>query len=124
MEPANPPRTETEQPPKPDIYTSLDKSRGQIRLLHLLPGDVDDEICCTLEVVSLDDVPDYEALSYVWGSPNQLTHIKFDGHTFQVRKNLRRALTGIRRVYSERVVWVDALCINQDDMAERGCESF
>jgi len=53
------------------IYTRIDPSRKEVRVISLQPGKWDDEIRCLLHVVSLDDELDYAALSYVWGDPAQ-----------------------------------------------------
>lgn len=51
-------------------YTPL-QNTNDIRLLILDPGlPSDDHVSCSLSVVSLDDQPEYEALSYAWGDPN------------------------------------------------------
>jgi len=74
---------------------------------------------------------DYEALSYVWGSPMQrleTVHVEANdrsanciqtGRTLQIRLNLWQALQHLRFQSRPRVLWVDALCINQDDIQER-----
>jgi hypothetical protein len=52
-----------------DLYTPINGERREIRIVHLQSGKWADEIECTLEIVSLDDSPDYLTLSYVWGDP-------------------------------------------------------
>jgi hypothetical protein len=49
------------------IHLPLDPKLSQIRSLSLFPGEFDDPIGAALHTVSLDDSPQYEALSYVWG---------------------------------------------------------
>ena len=49
-------------------YTKLDVQRREIRLCTLLPGTFDEPVACNLNVVSLDDKPEYESLSYAWGA--------------------------------------------------------
>ena len=121
-------------------YSSLDESKRQIRLLHLLPaaeggnsarngqgnftGTVTNheaEIRCTFSVVSLDDHVGYEALSYVWGDTDNMQNICLYGHPFKVTKNLHAALLHMRTA-GERILWADALCINQADINERGSQ--
>ena len=50
-------------------YNELDVLRREIRLCTLLPGSFDEPVACTLSIVSLDDKPEYESLSYAWSSP-------------------------------------------------------
>lgn len=98
--------------------------RGQIRLLRLIPhNDNKSPIECTLFLYTLNSENRrshlYEALSYTWGSP-ELTHsISVDGDFFPVAANLYRALERLRDAVLERILWIDAICINQADDAEK-----
>ncbi|KAK3361634.1 heterokaryon incompatibility protein-domain-containing protein [Lasiosphaeria ovina] len=62
----------------------------------------------------------YEALSYTWGDPHQRRSISIDGRSSLVTANLHAALVSLRDGLLERIVWVDAICINQDDNQEKG----
>ena len=68
----------------------------------------------------------YEALSYVWGSPDDTWSVSvLDGDTassLQVRSNLLSALQSLRSRTESRLLWIDALCINQDDVEERNMQ--
>jgi hypothetical protein len=110
-------------------YTRLDHSRRQIRLLHLHPPDVSDtedihgisapdKIQCTFSLASLHDEPYYEALSYVWGTSETTASVLLHGHCAPVTQNLETILRHLRRD-KERILWIDALCINQSDVDER-----
>ncbi|KAF9739538.1 heterokaryon incompatibility protein [Paraphaeosphaeria minitans] len=102
------------------VYAPLNSSLDEIRLLRLLPGSDEDRLRCTLSIVSLDDRPHYEALSYVWGDDLEDTFpISLGGHTVQIRRNLHSALRGIRYLDCERILWIDALCIDQENVEER-----
>jgi hypothetical protein len=101
------------------VYSTLDSAAKQVRLLHLHPGSNDDKVSCTLRVVSLDDKPEYEALSYVWGDASDTVDINVQKEPKPVTKNLCAALMKLRFEAEERVLWVDALCINQLDIPER-----
>ena len=48
-------------------YNGLEALRREIRLCTLLPGPFEEPVACILSVVSLDDKPEYESLSYAWG---------------------------------------------------------
>jgi len=111
------------------LYQSL--AHGQIRLLRLLPGSGSDPLACYLETVPLRVPCDirYEALSYVWGDANEahniaLTHPPPDNtddnmHEFGIRANLRDALLSLRPKHASRLLWIDAICINQNDVSGR-----
>ena len=93
---------------------------GEIRLLVLEPGQGDEEIQCYLVHAPLAWRTHYEALSYTWGDQNIRDPIICAGERISVTSNLRSALKSIRCNDRPRVLWVDALCINQNDMVERG----
>jgi hypothetical protein len=61
----------------------------------------------------------YEALSYVWGDPTGRLPIMIHGHSFHVTVNLHTALLRLRNHAMQRVLWIDAICINQDDQEEK-----
>ncbi|KAI0969369.1 heterokaryon incompatibility protein-domain-containing protein [Xylaria arbuscula] len=94
-----------------------------IRLLELLPGDPADDIHCLLTPHTLQaDMEKYEALSYCWGSPAATKLIYLDGNVLDVTVNLRSALRHLRLTNSSRMLWVDAICINQCNIKERSSQ--
>ncbi|EJT76052.1 hypothetical protein GGTG_05976 [Gaeumannomyces tritici R3-111a-1] len=98
--------------------------KGSVRLLQLLPHqDQNSRIECRLITCSMLDsgrTHPYEALSYVWGSEKNKLSIYIDGVEQSVRANLHHALSHLRDCFVERVLWIDAICINQDDNEEKG----
>lgn len=62
---------------------------------------------------------DFYALSYVWGDPAAVCDIAINGTTTKIGANLYAALQSIQRNTKFRVIWADALCINQRDNAEK-----
>lgn len=102
------------------FYASLSGHEFQIRLLHLQPSfHRNTRIECRLEQTSLDSETKYEALSYVWGPPGNEYTISVDNRETWVRPNLFNALQELRSKFSVRTLWIDALCINQNDDTER-----
>ncbi|KAH7389218.1 heterokaryon incompatibility protein-domain-containing protein [Cadophora sp. MPI-SDFR-AT-0126] len=109
----------------PYPYKPLDRIRNEIRLPRKSkPSKVDGQVNCTLSHASLDEKPQYEALSYTWcdesGDAGLNKTIIVDGHVISVTKNLEAA--SLRQLFTgedERTLWVDALCINQADVPER-----
>lgn len=105
-------------------YRPLDPGSKQIRLLELHSGTGRQIIECHLEHVSLEDNPEFAALSYVWGDPTDPGTILLHGEEFSVTKNLHAALQSIRSQTPDGKsrLWVDAVCINQKDVAERSSQ--
>lgn len=103
----------------PSAYQQLDLRNRQIRIIRLLHGGLNDQIRCSLYTAYLDDRPFYEALSYVWGDSQVCQTIIVDGKVTDVTTNLWYALRRLRRRFSDRHIWVDALCINQEDKTEK-----
>ena len=103
-------------------YSSLNGLSFQFRLLDLSPGRWHDQLRGKLRIVSLDRKPPFEALSYTWGSPatGGKTIAIDNDHHLPITENLFVALRRLRSVIVQRTVWVDAICINQDDLAEQG----
>ena len=104
-------------------YTSLDPAKSDIRLISLFPGKDSALVCCRIEHVSFNDNPSYEALSYTWGATGQaVDNIKVDGLPFTVTPSLEIALRHLRSQQETRILWIDALCINQLDVEERSLQ--
>lgn len=126
--------TMDQQPPDTQRYHPL--PADTIRLLSLLPSsEPTAQISCTLRQQSLPEPspsapqhsdqsspPAYEALSYVWGTEAPAHSILVDGHAILVRTNLFDALLALRLHDTPRKLWVDSICINQDDIAERNAQ--
>ncbi|KAJ4420828.1 hypothetical protein N0V82_004123 [Gnomoniopsis sp. IMI 355080] len=96
-----------------------------VRILQLHPGRYSDAIFVTLEVCNLDEIDDqYEALSYVWGVPAiDGVQINCGGRflsPYGGGKNLEAALRALRSTRQTRRIWVDAICIDQNNDLEKG----
>jgi heterokaryon incompatibility protein (HET) len=110
---------------QPYRYTPLPES-GTIRLLRLLPQiNEDAPIECLLFDFALDSFDQgthlYDALSYVWGASDKPLKVTVNNmYHLPVTVNLHSALLHLRDRYFERVLWIDAICINQESLAERG----
>ncbi|CAN9175100.1 unnamed protein product [Alternaria alternata] len=104
------------------MYTPLDEDLNQIRILQLNAASDDTHfIECHISIASLDDPAlEYEALSYVWGDRNNDQMIVLEGRLRRVTANLFRALQYLRHADRPRTLWVDAICIDQEDTDERG----
>ncbi|KAF2787649.1 HET-domain-containing protein, partial [Melanomma pulvis-pyrius CBS 109.77] len=78
-------------------------------------------IHCCLEKCSLVEKPSYRALSYCWGDPMDTRAITVNDQIVKVTTNLEAALRQLKsRGFTK--IWIDALCINQNDILERGLQ--
>ncbi|KAH6721127.1 ankyrin repeat-containing domain protein, partial [Leptodontidium sp. MPI-SDFR-AT-0119] len=103
-------------------YRPLDLGIPAIRLLQLLRGNFTDEIECSLfegRINQADGGIPYDALSYVWGSTERAVKITVNSSTLCVTSNLYVALQHLRFQTKDRILWIDAICIDQDNMQER-----
>lgn len=83
------------------------------------PGSGNDEIRCRRVNATWSWRTRYDALSYTWGDESRRGTILVDGLPLSITENLHSALVHLRHPRRRRVLWVDALCINQDDAGER-----
>ncbi|KAF2437435.1 HET-domain-containing protein, partial [Karstenula rhodostoma CBS 690.94] len=115
----------------PSLYAPLPADRFNIRLIKLQPSDNPSApILCQLVTYPINsDRPgahSYECLSYVWGTEEYRKCIEIDiGEAvlnFPATPNLYEALLHIRDPVFEQILWIDAICINQDDDEEKATQ--
>ena len=111
-------------PPPTYKYSLLEDAITQIRLLKPKPFASLENLSFSLATFELNNVPPYAAISYVCGPPEPLTHIQVDGFSMHIRKNCAHALRQALGRSSLQYIWVDAICINQDDLEEKNCQVF
>ncbi len=101
-------------------YEPLQRTQKEIRLITLQPGDADGTpLQIHIETATLDSPGVYSCLSYVWGPPEPKRSIELNGCPFDVLENLYLALLRLRLPDKPRRLWIDAICINQNDIEER-----
>jgi len=108
-------------------YTPL-KTASSLQYLRLLPGEgaihsnteYADPIHCDIFEATVEDAVSYTALSYVWGTDDASKTISCNGSSYlTIRPNLYNALCRIRDFREARILWVDAICIDQSNVSER-----
>ncbi|KAF2444570.1 HET-domain-containing protein [Karstenula rhodostoma CBS 690.94] len=106
------------------LYDSLSTHENpHIRLLTLLSAKSEaGPVCCTIATYELRGAPAFESLSYCWGDATQTRPIECNKRPFPVTENLHSALQHLRYQSEDRVLWIDAICINQDDQKERSSQ--
>ncbi|EAU39536.1 predicted protein [Aspergillus terreus NIH2624] len=112
-----------DHPPDAFSYSPLNPKAAEIRLLTILPDKHEqNQVKCTLQTVSLDNAPQFEALSYVWGSVVEKVGITVDDIPFQVTTNLEAALKCLRHARKKRLIWIDFICIDQNNLKEKNTQ--
>ncbi|KAM7184925.1 Heterokaryon incompatibility protein (HET) domain containing protein [Naviculisporaceae sp. PSN 640] len=104
-------------------HQRLDCKKKQIRLLriprqHLFWG----HLRCTLITVSMDELPPFKALSYRWGfakMTDQTELIFIDEKPLSIPSSAYQLLHACSSVFTDKLVWIDAICINQTDVEEK-----
>lgn len=99
------------------IYSPL--LDGQIRLLYVHPGKPEDIITTSLVAVNLLHAPPFEALSYVWGNYQERGTLSINGHAVEIHAELFNAIHTLRAPNSSRLIWADAICIDQTNNVEK-----
>jgi len=113
----------------------------QIRLLKLHPGSGTMDLRCTLIIraastpryadhpepgLTLKVAEPYDALSYYWGPKRGGFFIEVlagsEAHRIAITPNLEAALRQLRSEQTYRLLWVDALCIDQEDENEKSSQ--
>ena len=106
---------------------ALDATRQQIRLIQLEKNTSSKhQPRCTIQAFDLASAPKYIALSYTWGPPDPSYRILIDNQTFKVRENLYNFLctfqTGSAIRTDVTYMYVDQICIDQENLQERNSQ--
>jgi hypothetical protein len=112
---------------------SLDASRSQIRVFVLrqaTTNQLNEPLSGSFQIISLEDdsnIP-YAALSYVWGKTVKdvpaadRRHLTCNSVRIDIGESCWDALAHLRKPDGDLVIWIDAICINQNDLAEKGTQ--
>lgn len=96
------------------IFLPLDTNKLQIRVATLLPrASLDALIRITLQTISLRVETHFDALSWAWGDANDVQSLLLNGEIWWAPQNLVTALEHLQPECTPRILWIDALCINQ-----------
>jgi hypothetical protein len=109
--------------PNYERYLPLTSSSSEIRVL-----DLKSESVCTLRHVSLDDAPEYFALSYYWGPPTSTKPLTIrqadsnDSQVVEIRRTVAAFLKQLYRRHGVITIWLDVICINQRSIEEQSSQ--
>ena len=122
-----------EESREPRLYEPLKSSKSEVRVVML--ESVDDHfakdvhsdtktLALGMKTISLDDSshPTFNTLSYVWGELMSDSTVTINGFDVKVTENLHLALNDLFQSNTNLLLWVDALCIDQSNMQERGSQ--
>lgn len=106
---------------RPRVYEYQPVIGRGFRLLILDPGQLDDALSASLIHASLDDLPrlEYETISYAWGDANLRSRLQIDNAILDIPTSASAVLHQVRHKHKPRMLWIDAVCINQADVEER-----
>ncbi|KAH8585865.1 heterokaryon incompatibility protein-domain-containing protein [Bisporella sp. PMI_857] len=102
-------------------YSTLGKDH-EIRLLKLWATPISNQPQYNFDLIhtTIHQAPAYEALSYVWGPGLRNQALILDGgSTLYITENLERAISVVSRHCSTGYIWIDQICIDQDNVLER-----
>lgn len=91
---------------------------GVTRLLILYPSKYPDSPIRCIFIDSLDNNPDYAALSYTWGSPDPKARGYVNGFSMGMMPKLHSALVHLRQKTEPRILWIDKICLNLKNIEE------
>jgi hypothetical protein len=116
-------------------YEELNPQRKEIRILELLPRnwyEIKDSVACRLLCKSLDEDPQFEALSYTWGrkacdvpiliAPETILEDGKANEAITITPTLYIALKRLRRDSTSRYLWIDQICIDQQNAVEKASQ--
>ncbi|KAH8679717.1 heterokaryon incompatibility protein-domain-containing protein, partial [Tricladium varicosporioides] len=106
-------------------YLPFERGTQQIRLFCIENVNSLGDPEGRLEHFTHNSAPPYQALSYTWGAETPTYRLPIvdttnsKGHGLEIRKNLSSFLRVFGKKHPRKWIWIDQLCINQDDLAER-----
>ncbi|KAH6672254.1 heterokaryon incompatibility protein-domain-containing protein, partial [Halenospora varia] len=99
-------------------YSELQDATKMIRLLKLEAKRT--KILCEMIQVPLHSLPAYDAISYTWGDPDKFRTLNISGRYIAITRNIQGILRDLAPLKGVRYIWIDSLCINQEDDIEKG----
>ena len=106
---------------EPFKYSTLEQPR-HIRLLQVSSDETSNRLLCKFTHTSLDNLTfRYLAFSYCWGDPTPTDKVWCSEHRYlNINSSAAAMLRCIVRGKGTEHVWIDALCIDQSNLVEKG----
>lgn len=105
------------------------RQRSQMRIFLLHPAEIDDPVCGELVTVDVGLWVEYDAISYTWadetGDATKCCSVFIGADPakrvpFPVPRNCEAVLRRVRKRFYTQHLWIDSICIDQDNIEERG----
>lgn len=105
---------------RPESEYTIRVGKGKIRILDI-SAPIETTLTATFRYVEVEDRTIYIALSYRWSSKARNRIVYIDGYEHFITEDLFEAM---RRMAgsSGASVWIDAICINQEDITEKNIQ--
>ncbi|KAF1912729.1 heterokaryon incompatibility protein-domain-containing protein [Ampelomyces quisqualis] len=104
-------------------YMPMDMIADEVRVMCIMPAkDGSAPIVLHVAHCPIKCEVTYMALSYRWGTDKTPEKIVMNGQRMSIRQNLAEAIRALRMQEQIVPIWIDALSINQENVAERGRE--
>lgn len=110
-------------------YPCVPLLANEIRYFTLLPNSIPgspEPVRIKLTKATIDNLPEFHALSYHWGHPESefqcRRDIFVDNKCLKITRSLETALRALRTTHGELSFWADQICINQNDSHEKGMQ--
>jgi hypothetical protein len=90
----------------------------KLQVVEAKPG----QVACDIVAVDIDTAPPYEAISYCWGNSEQTNSLAIGSKTKQyipITPSAHDALCAVTPLDGARYLWIDTICINQEDNSEK-----
>jgi Heterokaryon incompatibility protein (HET) len=117
-------RTTNDKPyiPSHYRYKPFDPQKTQVRLLKIESINPGGLIRCQIKIVSLDNAPPFQALSYPWGNGSGYRNISRECSLYRVTENLAAALRQLSQPGSGvPLIWINAICLYLDRYRTKYC---
>lgn len=101
-------------------YAAIDDKT--FRVLVLSAGPSGSKLTARLETRSLFQTSGYTPISYVWGQEPAIHEMTVNAQPCKIQPNLFHALQRMRHPSKPIILWIDSLCIDQSNKAERAAQ--
>lgn len=101
-------------------HGNLQLGKDEIRIFELLPAaEHSDPVAARIFKAPLRSAPSFSALSYCWGDQGSRVEIAIGSDTLSITASLEVALRALRDKDRSMLLWIDQICINQQDKKEK-----